>query len=204
MSDTDIFWINNMGETPKTSGSVNVKDVQRHYKLKEDTQPTKKQFDKYFDIEERRELSPEEYRLMRNWRRLSEATTDLFRVQARIRKDYQGNRYHEIALTTEVKERVKFGKYWNRVYDFALATNAKIEWEYTDKELQHSWKVDDDGKKIPGSDVYGKDHGKLFRQAGIVWAFRPSTKRREMEAFIKEMTKEMKRRKLSKNWVSVI
>lgn len=204
MSDTDIFWINSLGETPKTKGGASLEEVRKHFDLKSNEKVKKKHWDQYFNLVERRALNDEEYKLMQHWKRLSAVTNDLFRVQARIRNDSRGDRHVEISLTTEVKERDKFQKYWSKVHDFVLATNAKIEWEHTDKELDHFWKTDEKGKKIPGSDVYGKDHGKLFRQVGIVWTFRPSTKRREMEAFIKEMTKEMRRRKLSKNWVSVI
>lgn len=95
------------------------------------------------------------------WARLSRVTNNLFRIQGRIRKDAQGTKHSEITLTTEVVERCARPKFWNKVYAFALATDARIEWEYTCKANEHEWREDAKGRKIKGSDKYGPDHGKL-------------------------------------------
>lgn len=200
----DSFYINSLGETEKTSGSANEEDVRKHFQLPEKRKLTQRHFDLYFKAEEKAKLSEREYALMQNWHRLSQTTSALFRIQARIREDYRGNQIDEITLTTEVIELARVETYWNDVYAFALDTNARIEWESTSKNIEHSWRTNPDGSKIPGSDKYGDRYGKLERQVGIVWTFAPRTTVGDMKRHISRMKREMLKRKLGHNWVSVL
>lgn len=202
--EEDLFYVNNLGETPKMAGDGTEAEVRNKLGLGPKARVTRKHWDEYFEKMSDEAHTPEERAVVKAWTRLTGATDGLFRVQGRIRAAPGGERISEITLTTEVKERAIRQKYWNRLYDFALYADARIEWEYTAKELEHSWKCDKKGKKIEGSDVYGPDHGKLFRQVGIVWSFPLGVTLRTLKVVIREMKREMEKRELGVNWINVI
>lgn len=172
---SDIFWINSEGDTRLDDACEN--------------NPNK------FPARERR--------IFTKWDACAKYTNSIFRVQARIREDWIGREHEEITVTTEFIALAGRPKFWKKVFDFANETNGKIEWEWISRHLDHSWKTDDEDNKIPGTERFGKNHGKWERQVGLVWTFPVSVKPVEIERFIKQMRFEIDKTPLRKQWVSV-
>jgi len=198
-----VFWINNLGETSRGTGFPWVGEVKEKLKLKGD--PTEKDWERYFDLEEKEKLTDDERKVTRAWKRVNKVTDSFFRVQGRIRESCSGVPVSELTLTTEFIGRNSRHEIWNEVYELGVKFDARVEWEYVHKENAHSYKVDPKtGKKIEGSDIYGPDHGRMIRQVGLVWSYPLATTLTELTCDRKQFQEAVVKARLDRYWVSVI
>lgn len=78
-----------------------------------------------------------------------------------------------IVVCTEFIGLVEDDELWNEIKETVEKTNAHYWVMSEEPNLEHSWKVYQDGPnkghKIPNSDNYGPNHGKVERQVELSW-----------------------------------
>lgn len=74
-----------------------------------------------------------------------------------------------IVLVTEFLELSADDKFWQALLDVKESTEAHLWIMHESKRCEHSWRVGESGKKIPGSDKYGEGHGEMERQVELSW-----------------------------------
>jgi hypothetical protein len=112
-----------------------------------------------------------------------------FRSYAELRQD--GSEC--IVVVTEFIGLVEDEPLWERIQRIRRDTEARL-WVMDERNVrEHSYRTDEQGEKIPGSDRYGLDHGKLERQVELSWRVEDKTSGEicQLLARLSEQTQEI-------------
>jgi hypothetical protein len=157
--------------------------------------------DHEFERQARTELTAPEYDLYAEIVRLQKVDNGRWRVYGGMKGKNQlaAAKNPSINLVTEFKEftdggdtphGVKCSEWWKRLYALGAKLGAQVSTLDEGKELEHSYRTDDQGKKIPGSDKYGENHGRPYRQVEMIWEIKGRTLE-EVQAMIADLDEKL-------------
>jgi hypothetical protein len=144
------------------------KQNDRHDELEKKVQ---KACDYEFERQLHEQLNVFEYGLAKQINELQSVDDGRWRVYGGM----SGNSVHDavacINLVTEFRNFVgeDFDDYWKKLSDIASKLGAEVRTLDEGEEMEHSWKTDENGQKIPGSEKFGKNHGRQYRQVEVIW-----------------------------------
>ena len=175
------FVVNSLGECIRTKdgkddwlpemGSLDISELSQRLELSPGVWPSKEEIRYEWDRRAHQWLRRHELEFYKHVIGLQKRIVDDGRV--RIWGKMDPDRTWHVRLVTEFKELSDNVDFWRRaelaVSRLQESFSGKVEL-YTlveQEQVEHSYTQDGSGKKVPGSDRYGKNHGKMMRQVEI-------------------------------------